>query len=123
MTGQGTAQKSGKGTALVAAVDRVPEVRGCGVVYRSGDRMIRLRGQGNSGATVVFELRQRDAIPPFLRKDASSRSFRFPMRSPPTTPLQPGWSVGGASVAGSWPRPIPKHKAGPVDRGPSTSPA
>lgn len=62
-------------THLIGVVDRVPETRGCGVIYRKGNQMFRLRPQGGSGATVMFELHERDVRSLYLLQ--SKRSTRY----------------------------------------------
>ena len=62
---------------LVRTVDRQPETRGLGVVLIDGRQLCRLRPQGNSGATVVYELRARPSM------------AMVGSRNTPTTPSHP----------------------------------
>ena len=49
--------------ALIRAVDSVNETHGLGIALIEDMRLTRIRHQGGSGATVVFELRERRATP------------------------------------------------------------
>lgn len=57
--------------ALLRTVDSVNETRGLGVALITGGQLTRLREQGWSDATVVFELRERRAVPGMKRLTAA----------------------------------------------------
>lgn len=94
-------------TRLIGVVDRVPATRGCGVIYRKGNQMIRLRPQGGSGATVVFELHERDVRSFYVHKDPARPTPVIAGWGEQASP-QPGWSVRAPRVAPPPARPLAK---------------